>query len=397
MNKTSKSKSFDLGAYFGTSPVCVVELGDESDADQVKPTSHLYNDTALCRVISDAGKLEPNRMNFRYVLGKGSFGIVIGANYVYNDASYPCALKVLSKAKVAENNSFKQVLFERDILGVMSSPFISSYVTSYQTPQQLVLVTEELNYDDLLSVIYDTSTYKDGLSMPLATFYTASLVLALSHIHSHGVVYRDLKPENVMLSSNGYIKVIDFGLAKKVPYTKVVGDAATVCHKTYTLCGTPEYLAPEIICNLGYDRGVDIWSLGILLYEMIMQATPFAVITNEGGDTKEDITALFTNIAMVKRIGVQYPDKWNKSVSYVTTSLVTDLLQADSKDRLGYEDAEAILTHPVFSDLDAQSLKRCTLVPEYVPKMLGASDYESLKKLPNIRAYKGDQGIFKEF
>jgi len=233
--------------------------------------------------------------------------------------------------------------------------------------------------------------------MSLATFYTASLVLALSHIHSHGVVYRDLKPENVMLGSNGYIKVIDFGLAKKVPYTKVVGDEATVCHKTYTLCGTPEYLAPEIICNLGYDRGVDIWSLGILLYEMIMQATPFAVITNEGGDTKEDITALFTNIAMVKRIGVQYPDKWNKSVSYVTTSLVTDLLQADREDRLGYEDAEAILTHPVFSVLDAQSLKRCTLVPEYVPKMLGASDYESLKMLPNIRAYKGDQGIFKEF
>lgn len=367
------------------------------DIDLIEPGSPRFIENALCRIIADKGKLNPNQMKFKCVLGKGSFGVVIGANYINDNTSYTCALKVLSKVKVAENNSLKQVLSERHILAIMASPFIVSYVASYQTPHQLVLVTEELNYDDLLSVIYHNSAYEDGLSMPLATFYTASLVLALSHIHSHGVVYRDLKPENIMLISNGYIKVIDFGLAKKVPYTKVVGDDTTVCHKTYTLCGTPEYLAPEIICNLGYDRAVDIWSLGVLLYEMIMQTTPF-VVDSADDNLEENITSIFTNIAMVKRIGIQFPDKWKKSVSNTTSSLVTELLQGDKENRLGYADGvETILAHPVFSGFDVQSLKNCTMVPEYLPKMLHVPDYESLKHLPNIRAYRGDQGIFKGF
>lgn len=382
------------------SPLSVTRIDDESKAndshsDQV---SLRENDHPLSSIISNEGKLNPDRMKFKYVLGKGSFGVVVGADYVHDGVHYPCALKVLSKTKVAENNSLKQVLAEREILGLMSSPFVVSFIATYQTAQQLVFVTEELNYDDLLSVIYHTNEYDSGLSLSLTTFYTASLVLALSHIHSQGVAYRDLKPENIMLSSNGYIKVIDFGLAKRVPFTKVVANEKTLCHKTYTLCGTPEYLAPEVICNLGYDRGVDIWSLGVLLYEMIMQTTPFAVTNKDGSPSlEENITSLFTNIAMVKRIGVQFPDKWHKSVSHVTTSLVTDLLQGDMKDRLGYvEGTETILTHPFFGAYDVQSLRSCTLVPEYIPEELDNASYESLKNLPNVRAYKGDQGIFKE-
>jgi len=370
-------------------------------ADKVQPAevSHRESGHPLSAIISKEGKLNPDRMKFKYVLGKGSFGVVIGADYVYESALCSCALKVLCKTKVVESNGLKQALAEREILALMSSPFIVSFIATYQTTQQLVFVTEELNYDDLLSVIYHASAYNNGLSLSLTTFYTASLVLALGHIHAQGVAYRDLKPENILLSRNGYIKVIDFGLAKRVPFTKVMANEKTVCHKTYTLCGTPEYLAPEVICNLGYDRGVDIWSLGVLLYEMIMQTTPFAVTNKDGSPSlEENITSLFTNIAMVKRIGVQFPDKWHKSVSHVTTSLVTDLLQGDMKDRLGYvEGTEAILTHPFFSAFDVQSLKSCTAVPEYIPEMLDYSSYESVKNLPNVRAYKGDQCIFKEF
>jgi serine/threonine protein kinase len=381
------------------SPVSVARLDAEVKATDGKVEKIHENDSILSSVVAREGKVNPDRMRFKYVLGKGSFGVVIGADYVCDGVSYPCALKVLSKTKVAEGNSLKQVLAEREILGLMSSPFVVSFVATYQTAQQLVFVTEELNYDDLLSVIYHTNAYDNGLSMSLTTFYTASLVLALSHIHSQGVAYRDLKPENIMLSSNGYLKVIDFGLAKRVPYTKVVANEKTVCHKTYTLCGTPEYLAPEVICNLGYDRGVDIWSLGVLLYEMIMQTTPFAVTNKDGSPSlEENITSLFTNIAMVKRIGVQFPEKWHKSVSHVTTSLVTDLLQGDMKDRLGYvEGTETILTHPFFNDFDIQSLKKCTMVPEHIPEELDVSTYESLKSLLNVRAYKGDQAMFKEF
>ncbi len=392
-------KRYEDGNTRPKSPISVMTA--EINAGQTKLVNSLdkENDNVLYSIIVKEGKVNPDCMKFKYVLGTGSFGVVIGADYMHNGVHYPCALKVLSKTKVSESKSLKQVLSEREILELMSCPFIVSFVATYQTAQQLVFVTEELNYDDLLSVIYHTSEYSNGLSLSLTTFYIASLVLALDHIHAKGVAFRDLKPENIMLSSNGHIKVIDFGLAKRVPFTKVVANENTICHKTYTLCGTPEYLAPEVVCNLGHDRGVDIWSLGILLYEMIMQTTPFAVTNKDGSPSLEDnITSLFTNIAMVKRIGVQLPEKWHKSASHVTTSLVTDLLRGDMKDRLGYVEGTAtILTHPFFNDLNIPALKACTLMPEYAPELLDCTDYESLKNVPNVRAFKGDQRIFEEF
>lgn len=154
-----------------------------------------------------------------------------------------------------------------------------------------------MEYGDLWGVIYETIPYclKGYLDKTLATFYAASLILALDHIHRAGVVYRDLKPENILLDKTGYIRIIDFGFAKSVPYLKADSNGVEkIYSKTYTLCGTPEYLSPELIFNLGHDQSSDLWALGVLIHEMFLSVTPFVP------SRSDNVTELFTNIALVK-------------------------------------------------------------------------------------------------
>jgi CRP-like cAMP-binding protein len=188
------------------------------------------------------------RFKQKFILGSGSFGVVTLAEYRADKNGPPmlCALKSLSKFAVIETGQLRHVLDERRILAFMDSPFILKLYGTYQTPHQLVMVTEPLNCGDLWSVIYETPPYCDNCGLPydLAVFYTACLVHGLSHIHEKGVVFRDLKPENIMLDEKGYLRIIDFGFSKKVPYTKTDAHGEVkVYAKTYTLCGTPgEYL-----------------------------------------------------------------------------------------------------------------------------------------------------------
>ncbi len=332
------------------------------------------------------------------MLGKGSFGYVLGATYKHNSIEYPCALKVLAKSKCGDEKRSNQVMMEKKVLSLLTSRFTTSLIGSYQTPQLLVFIVEEYTYGDLLGVIYEVSEFQEnGLPPSLVKFYMTSLVLGLSHIHSHGIVYRDLKPENIMLTRDGYIKFIDFGLSKVLPYTKCVAGISTTFDKTHTLCGSPEYLAPEIVCSIAYDKMVDIWALGVNLYEMFMLTTPFVCEeAPKNNDCEEVMKSLFTNIAMVNRIGLQLPQKWFKSVDYVTTSLLTELLQGDAKNRLGYADGtESILQHTFFDNIDINSINSGRYVPEYIPEKV--TDYDPLTDLPGIKPFKGDQCIFKGF
>ena len=161
------------------------------------------------------------------------------------------------------------------------------------------------------------------LSPPLAHkfFHTNSL----THLHATGIVFRDLKPENIMLDNTGYLRVIDFGFAKKVPYTSEDPNTGEVkVHaKTYTLCGTPEYLSPELIFNLGHDQSSDLWALGVLIYEMVMASTPFAP------KKADNVTELFTNIAMVTKSGLHLSSRLdNKTRDPEVRSIISQLLKA---------------------------------------------------------------------
>lgn len=179
------------------------------------------------------------------------------------------------------------------------------------------------------SIATTTGTSPDkGLSVALTQFYAASILSALAHIHDKGVAYRDIKPENIMLDERGYIKVIDFGFAKKVPYAKkllVTGKIKTFT-KTYTLCGTPEYLSPEMVFNLGHDHATDIWSAGVLIYEMLLSSTPFA------SKKSDNTTEVFTNIALVKKNGfTACGELLNKAGSSQAHDLIEQMLQYEPK------------------------------------------------------------------
>lgn len=193
----------------------------------------------------DNTKMNFEESNFEFirVLGKGSYGIVMLAKH--NASSNQYALKRLSKTGVIETGQLRHVLDERKLIATISSPFVVKVFGSYQTVKELVLVTECVNRGDLWSVIYETAAFSKGVPSELVHFYIASIVMALAHIHKKNIAYRDLKPENIMIDEAGYIRVIDFGFAKKIPYT--VADPVTgevkVHVKSYTLCGTPGELS----------------------------------------------------------------------------------------------------------------------------------------------------------
>jgi cGMP-dependent protein kinase len=186
---------------------------------------------------------DSSKFKIMYVLGSGSFGVATMAEY--RDGTDPpekFALKSLSKAAAVETGQLRHVLDERKLLAQMRNRFILKLFGTYQTPHQLVMVTEVLECGDLWSVIYEVPPYPDvdGIPQPLVVFYAASLVLGLSHIHEKGICFRDLKPENVMVDNNGYLRIIDFGFCKIIPYTKTDSQGnVTVCAKSFTLCGTP--------------------------------------------------------------------------------------------------------------------------------------------------------------
>jgi len=341
---------------------------------------------------------DSTKFKSKYVLGSGSFGVVTLAEYKNADKTTTLyALKSLSKLAVIETGQLRHVIDERKILATMDHPFILKLFGTYQTPHQLVMVTEALSNGDLWSIIYETPQYSDhgGLPWKLAAFYGASLVMALDHIHSKGVVFRDLKPENIMVDHRGYLRVIDFGFAKKVPFTKLDSNGQMkVYNKTYTLCGTPEYLSPELIFNLGHNQSSDIWALGVILYEMLMTVTPFAP------KRPDNVTELFTNIAMVKKNGLVLSPKLNQQCKCQhgeASSLVSSLLKADPQERLGVHEGstKCIADHVFFSVLDLAALSEGKVVPEYIPSK--STVHEPLSNLTPVRPFNGDQSLFAEF
>ena len=342
-------------------------------------------------------QFDSTKFKQKFILGSGSFGVVTLAEYKQDKNSPPllCALKSLSKLAVIETGQLRHVLDERRILAYMDSPFILKLYGTYQTPHQLVMVTEPLNCGDLWSVIYETAPFCDNCGVPfdLAAFYTTCLVHGLSHIHEKGVVFRDLKPENIMLDEKGYLRIIDFGFSKKVPYTKTDAHGEVkVYAKTYTLCGTPEYLSPELIFNLGHNHASDLWALGVIVYEMLMAVTPFAP------KRPDNVTELFTNIAMVKKNGLVLSSRIDQHAGNPQARLLIGaILKADPSERIGVQEGSTrcILDHPFFKDVDTAGVANITVVPSFIPGH--NHNHDPLSNLMPVKPFNGDQHLFAEF
>ena len=191
---------------------------------------------------------------FIKVIGKGYFGKVSQVKYKEDQNIF--ALKTLKKNKLKEAKQIQHTKTERKILEFVNHPFIVSLKFAFQSETKLYLVMDYYNGGELFYHLRKNKRFNEEQSK----FYLAQIILAIEFLHKHKVIYRDIKPENIILDNKGYIKLTDFGLAKEDVNDEV---------GTQTFCGTPEYLAPEIIRGDKYGKSVDIWCMGILLYEML--------------------------------------------------------------------------------------------------------------------------------
>uniref|UniRef100_A0A1B6KPA2 cAMP-dependent protein kinase n=1 Tax=Graphocephala atropunctata TaxID=36148 RepID=A0A1B6KPA2_9HEMI len=197
------------------------------------------------------------KLTHKKTIGVGSFGVVLLMKDEDEDNYY--AVKAVDKKVIVKTNQIAHILNERKILSVTNFPFIVHLVNFFSDNSYLYFVLPFISGGDMFTNLRRVHKFNDGLSR----FYASQVVLALEYLHHLDFIYRDLKPENILLDHTGYIKLTDFGFGKILK------------SRAWTLCGTPEYLAPEVVMNKGYSKGVDWWALGVLIFEMMSGRSPF--------------------------------------------------------------------------------------------------------------------------
>ncbi|XP_024943818.1 uncharacterized protein LOC107270517 isoform X2 [Cephus cinctus] len=320
-------------------------------------------------------KYAVNDFNFLKVLGKGSFGKVLLAELRGTDCVY--AVKCLKKDVVLEDDDVECTLIERKVLTLATRhPYLCHLFCTFQTDSHLFFVMEYLNGGDLMFHIQKSGRFPE----PRARFYAAEIWSGLNFLHKKGIVYRDLKLDNVLLDFDGHIRIADFGMCKLQIFLDRTAD---------TFCGTPDYMAPEIIKGLKYNQSVDWWSFGVLLYEMLTGQSPFS-----GCDEDE----LFWSICNERPFIPRY-------LTQEATDILVCLLEKDSGKRLpGHE----IAVHPFFQGLPWDRLERRQLEPPFKPALEHTLDTRyfdtaftaerpRLSPVPEQILSSMDQGVFRGF
>ncbi|KAI0731909.1 AGC/Akt protein kinase [Fomitopsis betulina] len=278
------------------------------------------------------------------VIGKGSFGKVMQVRK--RDTSRIYALKTIRKQHIVERGEITHTLAERMVLARVNSPYIVPLKFSFQSEQKLYLVLAFVNGGELFHHLQREQRFNEERSR----FYSAELLLALEHLHELDVVYRDLKPENILLDYTGHIALCDFGLCKLN-----MKDSDT----TNTFCGTPEYLAPEILSGHGYNKTIDWWTLGVLLYEMLSGLPPFY----------DEVTD-----KMYQKI-LTSPLVFGDEIGSQARSILTGLLTRDPSQRLGVNGADEIRKHPFFAqNIDFDKLSQKKIQPPFKPSVSSPVD-----------------------
>uniref|UniRef100_A0A8C9ZHQ5 protein kinase C n=1 Tax=Sander lucioperca TaxID=283035 RepID=A0A8C9ZHQ5_SANLU len=267
----------------------------------------------------------------------------------YKSTGEMFAIKALKKGDIVARDEVDSLMCEKRIFEAVNSvrhPFLVNLFACFQTQEHVCFVMEYAAGGDLMMHIH-----ADVFSEPRAIFYAACVVLGLQFLHDHKIVYRDLKLDNLLLDTEGYVKIADFGLCK---------EGMGFRDRTSTFCGTPEFLAPEVLTETSYTRAVDWWGLGVLIFEMLVGESPFP------GDDEEEVFDSIVNDE------VRYP----RFLSTEAISIMRRLLRRSPERRLGAgeRDAEEVKKHLFFRSMDWNGLLAKKVKPPFVPTIQGAND-----------------------
>ncbi|KAK0212215.1 kinase-like domain-containing protein [Desarmillaria ectypa] len=290
-------------------------------------------------------------------LGTGSFGRVHLVRSRHNLRFY--AIKVLNKARIVKMKQVEHTNNEHGILELVQHPFIVNIWGAFQDSANLYMVMDFVPGGELFSLLRRSNRFPD----PVAKFYAAEVALALNYLHTHGIIYRDLKPENILLNHDGHIKITDFGFAKS-------------CRYTYTLCGTPDYIAPEVLLQGRYGKGVDWYALGVLIFEMLYGLPPYHQPDNN-------------TMILYERIGRgPLHIQWPAGFSEIAKDLIIHLMDVEPTKRYGnlLNGARDIFGHCWFAEVEWNKMAKREFTPPYMPQMTGEGDASAFERYPEDNA-----------
>lgn len=331
-------------------------MAEAHDSDNEQENGDSKQDTTFMPIPNSKTQERVRLEDFELlkVLGRGSFGKVMQVRKKSDGKIY--AMKILKKQAIIARNQVEHTRAERKILQSLQHPFLMTLRYAFQSADKLYFVLDYYRGGELFFHLKNQRRFSEEV----ARIYVAEIALALGHLHALNYVYRDLKPENILLDDDGHVCLTDFGLSKDVEPTD----------QAHTFCGTPEYLAPEIVAQTGHNKSVDWWSLGILLYELTVGIPPFY---------SQNVNEMYRKI---KHGVLRFPPFLTDECK----SLIVGLLHRDPTKRLGAavppeEQTEAkkgdvhdILAHPFFEPLDIDALMRKEVNVPYKPKIQGETD-----------------------
>jgi len=300
--------------------------------------------------------LKLNDLRIIATLGVGGFGRVELVMIAGDEKKRSFALKQMKKSQIVETRQQQHIMSEKEIMEESDCGFIVRLFKTFKDRKYLYMLMESCLGGELWTILRDRGNFED----PTTRFYTSCVVEAFDYLHSRGIIYRDLKPENLLLDAGGYVKLVDFGFAKKLQ----------VGRKTWTFCGTPEYVAPEVILNKGHDISADYWSLGVLMFELLTGTPPFT-----GTDPMKTYNIILKGID-----AIDFP----RNITARAKELIKKLCRDNSAERLGYQKGgiRDIQKHKWFDGFNWEGLRQRTLQPPIMPSIQSSLDTSNFDEYP---------------